>query len=194
MSNMRRRQQRACTSGLEEPSSSVSRSIADRRPWWPPGHRSNSKHASSALVSNSSSSSNSETRPLRVWPASRQPGISSAPSLAPLNGSTADGQGTAPAEARPREEPTPAQPQQPESQHDMSLLSPAPVLSGQPDDRRSTNSTRAAHPISPTPKCSAAQDLDSARTPLAQHFATHGPPKLIFFDLETTGACDSRRM
>ena len=171
-------------------SSAAPRSLADRRPWWPLAQQGNGKHAvsnSSSTSISSSSSSSSGIRPQRSWSATRQPGISLAPSLAPANGSVSDGQGTAPAEARPREEEPPAQQQQPDQQHDLSLPSPAPVFTHQPTEQVSATSTKAAHTPSRQPRGKSAQQPDTPRTPLAQHFAVHGPPKLIFFDLESTG-------
>ncbi len=184
---MRCRQQQADSNGVNVISSSTPRSLADRRPWWPLAQNGNGKHAVSNGGSSSISSSSSGSRPQRTWSATRQPGISLAPSLAPANGSISDGQGTAPEEARPREEP-PAQQQQPEQQHDLSLPSPAPVLSHPPTEQVSVDSTKAAHPASRQPRGKSAQQTATPRTPLAQHFAAHGPPKLIFFDLESTGA------
>ncbi len=187
---VRCRQQQADSSGVNVISSSTPRSLADRRPWWPLAHPGNGKHAVSNSSSSSISSSNSGSsgiRPQRSWSATRQPGISLAPSLAPANGSVSDGQGTAPAEARPREDEPPAQQQQPDQQHDSWLPSPAPVFSHQPTGQVSANSTKAAHPASRQPRGRSAQQPDTPRTPLAQHFAAHGPPKLIFFDLESTG-------
>ena len=176
------RQQHASTSGMNGISSSAVRSIADRRPWWPLGHSGDAKLGSDDI------SSSSGTRPQRALPALRQTGISLAPSLAPANGSIADDLGTAPAEARPREESASIQQLQPERRHDSALLSPAQVSSDRREVQSLANSTKAAEPPSHQPRCRPAQELGSARTALAQHFAAHGPPKLIFFDLESTGA------
>ena len=186
------RQQGASSSGVDVNSSIAPRSLADRRPWWPLAQHGNGKHAVTSSSSSSSSSSSDGIRSQRNWSATRQPGISLAPSLAPANGSIPDSQGTAPAEARPREERSSAQPQEPERQHDSLLLSTATALGHEHEEQVSARSSKAADSASRQPKCKPAQQPATPRTPLAQHFAAHGPPKLIFFDLETTGAMHMR--
>ena len=190
------RQQPANTSTSENGESvRVMTSIVDRRPSWPLAPRTHRKHVSSTAIS-------SGARQQRPWPAIRQPGISMAPKLAPANGSSVSCQGAAPAEARPPERQLQTQPQQ--SGHQPARLpSPGADLAKHREDQTSAEAKPAVETISrqrPKP----AQDVPvelalidpraAHRTSLAQHIAAHGPPKLIFFDLETTGAAPSFRV
>ena len=170
-------------------------SIVDRRPSWPLAPRSYRKHVSGTADSSSA-------RQQRPWTAIRQPGISMAPSLAPGSCGAANGQGTAPAEARPPERQLQTQPQQ--SGHQPARVpSPEPSLAMHREDQsfRAERIPAEAKPAvgmisRQSPKAPQVGQADQAsiestaasRTSVAQHIAAHGPPKLIFFDLETTGA------
>ena len=201
-----RRQRAGRTSAASGESVGAMTSIVDRRPSWPLAPRSDRKHVSSPTASSSARQ--------RPWTAMRQPGISMAPKLAPANGSAASCEGTAPAEARPPEGHLRTQPQQ--SDHQPARLpSPAPVFADHHNDQASAESNPADHSNGqmsaqerPAVETISRQKPNSVRglsadqgsidpkstqrTSLAQHIAAHGPPRLIFFDLETTGAALSR--
>ncbi len=190
------RQQTAGTRSESGEGAGTMTSIVDRRPSWPLAARSYRKEVSSTAGSSST------TRQQRPWTAIRQPGISMAPSLAPASCGAANGQGTAPAEARPPERQLQTQPQQ--SGHQPARLpSPDPSLAkhgAEQISREDLTSAEAEPEVeaisrqTPKPPQDGQADQGSSdpraasRTSLAQHIAAHGPPKLIFFDLETTGA------